>query len=190
MLDLLALTVLAILNGTGALSPFPIQIGAAVPVGGAQPAVVDPSLIMTGVVGAVAAWNTIKGHKTAQTLDAKHAVSDDRTAALATGLSSVLGSLKATDIAAKDQSGIVNTLVQALATVPAVNEALTKPIKDITGEPDPQCLLTKAADAAQAHTADIAAYYNNKPPLPGDVSPDPVVRVVSAVQKETIRTDD
>ena len=176
---------LAILNGTGALSPFPIQIGAAVPVGGAQAATVDPTLVVTGIVGAVAAWNTIKGHKTAIALDDKHAVSDDRTQALAQGLGSVVNSLKSTDLAGKDQAGIINQLVQALNTVPAVSEVLNKPIKEVTGEPETACLVTKAADNAQAHVADITAYYDNKPPLPGDTSADPVVRAVAAVQKET-----
>src|SRR4051812_12153132 len=181
----LLLTALALLNGTGSLSAFPIQIGATVPSGG-QAATVDPSLVITGIVGAVAAYNTLRGHKTAQTAEAKHAVSDDRTAALAQGLSSVLGSLKATDIAAKDQSGIINQLVQALNTVPAVSDVLNKPIKEVTGEPETDCLVTKASDNAQAAKADINAYYANKPALPGDTSTDPVVRVVSAVQKETV----
>ena len=141
-------------------------------------------------MGAVAAWNTIKGHRTAQVVDAKHAVSDDRTQALAQGLGSLVGSLKSTDVASAGQAGIINQLVQALNTVPAVSEVLNKPIKEITGEPDTQCLVTKAADNAQAHAADITAYYDNKPPLPGDTSADPVVRAVAAVQKETVKTYD
>jgi hypothetical protein len=189
MFDILASITLAILNGTGALSAFPIQIGTTTPSVGAVPAV-DPSLIITGIVGAVAAFNTYRTHRNTRVIDAKHTVSDDRTQALAQGLSSVLGSLKATDIAAKDQSGIINQLVQALNTVPAVSEALNKPIKEVTGEPEADCLVTKASENAQAAKADINAYYANKPALPGDTSTDPVVRVVSAVQKETVRTDD
>lgn len=189
MLPLLLLFAMATLNGTGTLSSFPIQIGASVPTAGAATAV-DPALVATGIVGAVAAFNTLRGHKTAQTLDAKHAVSDDRTQALAQGLSSVVNSLKSTDVASAGQAGMFNQLVQALNTVPAVAEALNKPIKEITGEPETQCLVTKAAENAQEHTADIKAYYDNKPPLPGDTSSDPVVRTVSAVQKETVKTDD
>lgn len=190
----LLITALALLNGTGSLSAFPIQIGASVPTGGSAP-VVDPSLIITGVVGAVAAFNTLRTHRNKQSLDAKHEVSDDRTKALATGLSSVLTSLKATDVAGKDQSVIINQLVQALNTVPAVSEALNKPIKDVAPsvvqEGDATICLTEKADQnAKNATSDIQTYYNNKPALPGDTSVDPVVKAVAEVQKQTMVTDD
>jgi len=190
----LLLVALALLNGTGSLSAFPIQIGASVPSAGSAP-VVDPSLVITGVVGAVAAFNTLRAHKNKQSLDAKHEVSDDRTKALATGLSSVLTSLKATDVAGKDQSVIINQLVQALNTVPAVSEALNKPIKDVAPsvvqEGDATICLTEKADQnAKDAKNDIQTYYNNKPALPGDTSGDPVVKAVAEVQKQTMVTDD
>jgi len=190
----LLLVALALLNGTGNLNGFPIQIGATVPSAGSAPAV-DPSLLITGVVGAVAAFNTLRAHKNKQALDAKHEVSDDRTKSLATGLASVLTSLKATDVAGKDQSVMINQLVQALNTVPAVSEALNKPIKDVAPtlvqEGDATICLTEKADQnAKNATNDIQAYYHNKPPLPGDTSNDPVVRAVADVQKQTVATDD
>ena len=193
MLDIMLLVALATLNGSGTLTPFPIQIGAQVPTAGGGAPAVDPALLASGVVGVAAAFNTWRTHRNSKSITEKHAITEERTTSLATGLASVLTSLKATDVAGKDQSVLIDQLITALGTVPTIAQVLEKPISEVApsaaSEDNSKCLVEKANQNAQDSKNDIKTYYDNKPALSSDTSPDPVVKAVGEVQKQTMVTD-
>ncbi len=75
--------------------------------------------------------------------------------------------------------------------MPAVAEALNKPIKDIDpmtaseGE-STTCLVEKSDKNAKDYKDDIKNYYLNKPSVSGATSSDPVGKAVADVEAKTV----
>jgi hypothetical protein len=79
----------------------------------------------------------------------------------------------------------------ALNAVPAVAEALNKPIKDvapmIASEGDAtKCLVEKSDKNAKDYKNDIKNYCFNKSSLSGATSSDPLVKAVADVETQTV----
>ena len=86
---------------------------------------------------------------------------------------------------------ILNQLVQALNTVPAVAKTLNKPIKYVApfanSEGDATTSLVEKPDQnAKNFKDDIKSYYLNKPSVSGATSSDPVVKQVAEIEVQTV----
>jgi len=86
---------------------------------------------------------------------------------------------------------VFNQLFQALNTVPAIAEALNKPIKDIAPMTASEGRRNNVPRGeirqnAKDYKDDIKNYYLNKPSVSGATSSDPVVKAIADVEAQTV----